>query len=217
MTSSPTKSLSELKSTCSPELAASPSPPDLPACPTTSISGPVASPARTSPTQEKEQVCLVPDQACFLRLFGYCVASDNDRLGCSLRTYLRSRSEELTGYCLNWKVSATPAGRPWWELELLGVLRTDYDYFWWSTPRVVERGLCIRTAQKTQKFLGQEEVTEVDDYHGNLEELIAMFPGPHAQEKPNLTSNLRGTANVYWIASLMGYPSDWCDVLTKTL
>lgn len=39
-----------------------------------------------------------------------------DQAGCSLRTFLILRLEELTQSSLRWKRSATPAGRSWWVL-----------------------------------------------------------------------------------------------------
>jgi len=41
-----------------------------------------------------------------------------DRLGLSLRTHLRCALEAQTGYSMNWKDRATPAGRSWWVLGM---------------------------------------------------------------------------------------------------
>ena len=41
-----------------------------------------------------------------------------DRLGLSLRTHLRCALEAQTGYSMNWKDTATPAGRSWWVLGM---------------------------------------------------------------------------------------------------
>lgn len=44
----------------------------------------------------------------------------SDQLGFSLRMFLRSAAEALTGYSLNWTDSGTPGGRAWWVLGRWG-------------------------------------------------------------------------------------------------
>jgi hypothetical protein len=41
--------------------------------------------------------------------------------------------------------------------------------------------------------------------------------GQPAQEKHRTNGKPRGSLNSAWVAQLMGYPSDWCDLPTETL
>ena len=52
------------------------------------------------------------------------LSGKSDPLGSSLRTYLRSSCEELTGLSLRWKESVTPAGH-WWLVLGRSARRTD--------------------------------------------------------------------------------------------
>lgn len=286
--SNPTKS-PPAKSTCSQESADSPTPPVSPECPMTSTSGPGDSRARILAPQEKEQDCLDKDQACSLRLFGCCVASDSDRLGCSLRMSLLSSAEAMTGLKLNWSLSATPSGHRWWVLGRLarptggtgcGSLDTwatpqvfdmqtelvrspekimetrqrgngagvrnlreqvhypemDCSRKHWQTPNAMAGGNKSRGGERKGELLLAGQVKAERDWptprasenenrttkpapshgkgHGKV--LAGEVHGQAAQASPNSTGKPRGCLNSRWVASLMGYPPDWCDVPTKT-
>jgi hypothetical protein len=45
----------------------------------------------------------------------------------------------------------------------------------------------------------------------------ALVAGPPAPEKSNTSGKNRGSLNSRWVAQLMGFPSDWCDLSTETL
>ncbi|HUU93699.1 MAG TPA: hypothetical protein VM238_21110 [Phycisphaerae bacterium] len=46
---------------------------------------------------------------------------------------------------------------------------------------------------------------------------LRHLPGLLAQANPSTSGKPRGCLNSRWVASLMGYPPDWCDVPTETL
>lgn len=76
-----------------------------------STSSPEGSRARTSRSPGKGLVWPAHEADCFSR---WPDSSERcGHVGCSLRTYLRSRLEGLSGLRLNWKLSATPSGRVW--------------------------------------------------------------------------------------------------------
>ena len=45
---------------------------------------------------------------------------------------------------------------------------------------------------------------------------LSEVAGRVAQGNPSMNGKPRGCLNSRWVASLMGYPSDWCDVPTET-
>lgn len=56
------------------------------------------------------------------------------------------------------------------------------------------------------------------DFFGGTDarKFFAEHAGPPDPESPSTTGKPRGCLNSRWVASLMGYPSDWCDVPTST-
>jgi hypothetical protein len=75
---------------------------------------------------------MVAGQICGSRCSGLCEQSD--RVGCSLRTALRSRLEGLTQSSGEWKRSVTPAGRSWWVLGMSGRHIDEIGSGSWATP-----------------------------------------------------------------------------------
>jgi hypothetical protein len=45
----------------------------------------------------------------------------------------------------------------------------------------------------------------------------AYTAGPPAPENPSTSGKPRGSLNCRWVAQLMGYPPDWCDLPTEVL
>lgn len=109
------------------------------------------SPAKTSVAPAKGPDSTETEADSGLRC---CVSSPSlDRIGYSLRTYLRSELEGRTSLSLVWKEQATPCGRSWWVLGR-AALPSDGTGFglWqgnaeretgnakWGTPRVTTNG-----------------------------------------------------------------------------
>ena len=72
------------------------------------------------------------------------LSGKSDPLGSSLRTYLRSACEALTGLSLRWKESATPAGHWWLDLKPWAGTFRDAGYGLLPGPQASDykRGIC---------------------------------------------------------------------------
>jgi len=79
--------------------------------PLTSTLSAAGSPAKTSVAQAKERASRAAARVYGERCLG--LSAKSDPVGYSLRMFLRSSCEALTGYSLRWKESATPSGH-WW-------------------------------------------------------------------------------------------------------
>jgi len=77
----------------------------------TSTSSAAGSPAKTSVAPARERASKAAARVYGERCLG--LSAKSDPLGSSLRTYLLSACEALTGLSLRWKESATPSGH-WW-------------------------------------------------------------------------------------------------------
>lgn len=80
-----------------------------------STSSAAASRVRTSARQAEARALRAAGRVYGERCLG--LSAKSDQLGSSLRMYLLSNCEALTGLSLHWNESATPAGHWWLELQ----------------------------------------------------------------------------------------------------
>jgi len=98
-----------------------------------STSSAAASRARTSARPEEARALKAAGRVYGGRCFG--LSASADPLGCSLRMYLLSACEALTGLSLRWRESATPAGHWWLVLGRSGRRTRGTEFGSWPTAR----------------------------------------------------------------------------------
>lgn len=156
------------------------------------------------------------------RCFG--LSAKCDPLGSSLRTYLRSACEVLTGLSLRWKESVTPAGH-WWLALGRSVRRTSEigcgSSDTWQTPSAgcAEAGATSRSGKRKEELLLGGQVrqwptprgadsergpdygaTENHDGGGNLR-AACNWPtaaATHSEGKGDLVQAIRGNPNSHY-------------------
>jgi len=99
-------------------------------------SGRSGSRAKTSQRQGGAKGSKASGAGCSSKSCGCSTELCEDPIGCSLRTYLLSACEGLTGLSLKWKNAGTPAGRQWWVLGRQGRRTNGIESGCWATPTV---------------------------------------------------------------------------------
>jgi len=175
---------------------------------------------------------MVAGQICGSRCSGLCEQSD--RVGCSLRTALRSRLEGLTQSSGEWKRSVTPAGRSWWVLGMSGRHIDEIGSGSWATPvahDVKERNTQYKqggeslTRQVTwptpvsldAKSTGASGYSTLTGRHSGVTLSDAVDPGsaglgPLERWSRSIPGSRVARLNAKWVAVLMGFPEDWLSV-----
>lgn len=189
-----------------------------------------ASPARAPDSPENTPVCGVT-------LHDWSPSADP--LGYSLRMYLASELAALTGCSPIWKRSATPHGRSWWVLTTLGRRTSASESGSWPTATATSKahpGVSLTdavvhglTAQDTADRSRQWATPAAQDHKNDTlpasqaardtlpGNVLAGLPDP----APTSTNGNRPASslalNPAFVATLMGYPSDWCRVSVARL
>src|SRR4029077_6680896 len=175
---------------------------------------------------------MVAGQICGSRRSGLCEQSD--RVGCSLRTALRSRLEGLTQSSGEWKRSVTPAGRSWGVLGMSGRHIDEIGSGSWATPvahDVKERNTQYKqggeslTRQVTwptpvsldAKSTGASGYSTLTGRHSGVTLSDAVDPGsaglgPLERGSRSIPGSRVARLNAKWVAVLMGFPEDWLSV-----
>ncbi len=143
----------------------------------------------------------------------------SDPVGLALRTHLGCALEELTGCSMNWRRSATPAGRSWWVLTTLE-RPTSASGSGSLLPTCIaselKRGVCDRRDRKQGRHLRYHLRTiltptakanlgcqSMKKWKGNWSSL-SVGGGSHGTK---LLARIYG-----W---MMGYPPKWLDDKSK--
>lgn len=101
----------------------------------------------------------------------------------------------------------------------------------WPTPRSEDSESCGGDAQRHGTLTGATRRdwptpgANDDKSLGNatpghppqLRHVPHLLAGPPAPAKHSTSGSSRGSLNSKWVAQLMGFPSDWCDLPTETL
>lgn len=124
-----------------------------------------------------------------------------DPVGSLLRTCLLSALAERIEYSATWRESATPARRSWWVLETWEPRIGEDESLLWPTPMASDG----RT-----KGIGGFRNTLPLAY-------LAKTGGLRDADDPKKPGSPRDICNSRWVASLMGFPPDWCELPTDTL
>src|SRR5262245_13768637 len=165
---------------------------------------------------------------CGSRCSAYCERSD--RVGCLLRTALRSELGEQMRSSGAWNRLTTPAGRSWWVLGLSELRIGESESGSWATPvsqDIKERNTQYRqggeslTSQVTwptpvsvdAKGTGSSGYRTLSGRHDGvtLTDMATDCPGsgPLDRWNPNIPTSRRVRLSARWVAVLMGFPEDW--------
>jgi hypothetical protein len=191
-------------------------------------------PARTCPSPARERASRKGRGA---GSGSRCVGSSEsaDPVGYSLRTSLLSALTEATGFSLTWKHSATPAGRSWWVLGRSGLriggngCGSSGD---WQTPTVAPmvKG-CTYTYDGGDKTMPRPSLlgqvlwptlmagnekwcgSPLEVGGASARRIMRDSLGlPDPASRSTNGKNRGSVLNAKWVAQLMGYPPDWCDI-----
>ena len=120
--------------------------------------------APTSPLPEKAQVSALKKRrpAAAYGMKWHELLAKSDPLGYSLRTYLRSACEALTGFSLIWRLSDTPAKRLWWVLGRSEHRTSGIEFGSWPTvdKSCGDRGGAMLTGDRPS---GQSRQVSIND------------------------------------------------------
>lgn len=169
-------------------------------------------PSTSSAADSRVKTSVRPDEGRGLRaaarVYGekcFGLSRRSDPLGWSLRTYLQSACEALTGCSLRWKRSATPAGHWWLVLGRSGPRTSGTEFGSWQgvNASLSEAGATSRSGnRKGELLLGGQvrsnmgkilQAPETQDHTGGhsvatdwkpvLENLPRLWPTPNANEQ----------------------------------
>jgi hypothetical protein len=192
------------------------------------------SPARTSLSPAKVQDSPEPSPASGLK----CSESSGiaDPVGSLLKTCLLSELAVLTPYSKAWRDSGTPLGRSWWVLTTAGDRNDASESLSWPTPTATPYGSNGNApgeiGPRRPSLQGAVEVwptpttgrkhssgDPIDFFGGKSarDVVMAAFAGPQGLDSPSTNGKNRGRLNSRWVAQLMGFPPDWCELPTSTL
>lgn len=156
-----------------------------------------------------------------------------DPLGCLARTFLESSRWNSTTCFLNWKPSATPAGRLLFRLVPSMPDTDETDCGLWLTPSATNRGERSEEAMEKRvayrESIGRKTVppgglaeqvmwptaTATDWKRFPMTTYYANKPITHgspdtlAQAAVRSTTQQSGSLNPTWVEWLMGYPPEW--------
>jgi hypothetical protein len=129
-----------------------------------------------------------------------------DPIGCSLRMSLHLRLEALTKLSMRWSLKATPAGRWWWVLKLLGPrinASESGSLADWQTPSasMADAGAMSRSGDRKDELLLKGQV------HAE-----ANWPTPTSAARDERPKHfMRGNLNLAAVANDWPTPlsSDW--------
>lgn len=123
---------------------------------------------------------------------------ESDPLGYSLRTSLASELSALTGCCLTWKNSGTPAGRSWWVLTTLARHTDASEFGLWPTATASNPN----EGETLESWLGRRERLKQAANNGNgcgtpLAIAAQMWPTPLSGERSQAPKTYkRGNPNL---------------------
>lgn len=203
--------------------AAATSPPAMPSS--------VGSRAKTFRAPAEEAACRGSGLGFGLSTCGWCRTCDPD--GYSLRTSLRYALEASTPYSAGWSRRATPAGRSWWvlgtsERPTAGTgCSSSHD---WPTPTVQDAANNGGPSQHERNSLplnalvqwptptaqdsaqsGAAGYSTASGRHSGTT-LTDATVGPRGPASRSTNGKSRARLNHRWVAQLMGFPPEWCDV-----